>query len=192
MGTAVAKALPLPTELAGTSVRVDGVLAPLFFVSPQQINFLIPPLTGTGIAEVEITAADGTVPRSGLTVTTTAAAIFTANAQGNGVPTALVTNDGINHRSVGNPDGTPNLIRAGEFLILFGTGIRGVATDTVKVNIGGIDAPILYAGKQMDFVGLDQINTQIPTGLSGEALATLSINGRAANAVRLLIAAPGQ
>ena len=191
-GTATLTSLPLPTELAGTSVRVDGVLAPLFFVSPQQINFLIPVQTATGFAAVEITAADGTVSRSGLTVAATAPAIFTANAQGNGAPAALSTVDGASYRHVGNPDGSPNAINAGDFLILFGTGIRGAAAGTVKLTIGGADVPVLYAGRQADFVGLDQVNTQIPAGLSGEVVATLSINGRAANPVRLLISRSGQ
>ncbi len=102
-------------------------------------------------------------------------------------PAALATVDGVNHRPVGNPDGTPNPLKAGDFLILFGTGIRGAAAGTVKLSIGGVDAPTLYAGKQPDFVGLDQVNAQIPAGLSGEVVATLSINGRAANPVRLLI-----
>lgn len=37
-----APGLPLPTSLAGTSVTVDGVAAPLFFVSPGKINFQVP------------------------------------------------------------------------------------------------------------------------------------------------------
>ncbi|MGH9855265.1 MAG: hypothetical protein ACREBD_35980, partial [Blastocatellia bacterium] len=41
-GTAAAAAQPLPTTLAGTQVRVDGVFAPLFFASPNQINFQVP------------------------------------------------------------------------------------------------------------------------------------------------------
>jgi uncharacterized protein (TIGR03437 family) len=191
-GTGTLTSLPLPTELAGTSVRVDGVLAPLFFVSPQQINFLIPAQTVTGIASVEITAADGTVSRSGLTVAATAPAIFTANAQGNGAPAALATVDGVSYKHVGSPDGMPNPIKTGDFLILFGTGIRGAATGTVKLTIGGAAVPVLYAGKQADFVGLDQVNTQIPAGLSGDVVATLSINGRAANPVRLSISQSGQ
>src|SRR5262245_47388529 len=42
-----AREQPLPTSLAGTTVRVNGELAPLFFVSPTQINFLIPPAAAT-------------------------------------------------------------------------------------------------------------------------------------------------
>jgi hypothetical protein len=36
---------PLPTSLNGVEVKVDGTPAPLFFVSPQQINFQMPLVT---------------------------------------------------------------------------------------------------------------------------------------------------
>ena len=184
---AVASALPLPTELGGTSVRVNGVLAPLFFVAPQQINFLIPSTTQTGTAVIEITAADGTLSRGDLMITTTAPSLFTANAQGTGAPAAVFTSDGLLYSAAGNPDGTPNPIHPGDYLILFGTGIRRAASGTVKVTIGGVDAPVFYAGGQGGFVGLDQVNTQIPTGISGVVEVALSINGRAANVVKVLV-----
>ncbi len=40
--TASAKVVPLPLELGGTAVMVGGVAAPLFYVSPTQINFQVP------------------------------------------------------------------------------------------------------------------------------------------------------
>jgi uncharacterized protein (TIGR03437 family) len=46
---------------------------------------------------------------------------------------------------------------------------------------------VLYAGSQPGFAGLDQVNTQIPIGLSGLADMVLSINGRAANPVKVMI-----
>src|SRR5437868_1054331 len=48
----VASTIPLPTTLAGTTVRVNGEAALLFFVSPQQINYLIPAGTPPGTAAV--------------------------------------------------------------------------------------------------------------------------------------------
>jgi uncharacterized protein (TIGR03437 family) len=186
-GEAPATSLPLPTVLAGTSVRVNGVLAPLFYVSPGQVNFLLPASTQTGTAVVETTAADGALSRSNLTITSTAPALFTANASGRGAPAALSTADGVVYSLVGNPDGTPSPIDAGDYLVLFGTGIRRAASGTVKITIGGIDAPVLYAGAQPDFFGLDQINTQIPPGLSGVVDLIISVNGKAANIVQIKI-----
>ena len=53
---ATATSLPLPTNLGGTTVRVNDVLARLLFVSPTQINFVIPSETATGTARVVVTA----------------------------------------------------------------------------------------------------------------------------------------
>src|SRR5205085_10297472 len=55
--TAIANTLPLPTGLQGTSVKVTDKagterLAPLFFVSPNQLNLQIPPGTVTGAATI--------------------------------------------------------------------------------------------------------------------------------------------
>jgi hypothetical protein len=64
--TQAAETTPLPTQLAGTTVSVKdsaGVerFAPLFFVSPDQINYLIPEGTLPGTATVTVTSGDGKV-----------------------------------------------------------------------------------------------------------------------------------
>src|SRR5262249_38429525 len=59
--TASATAQPLPTNLAGTTVRVNGELAPLFYVSPGQINYLTPPRIPPGVPSVVVPPADGAV-----------------------------------------------------------------------------------------------------------------------------------
>jgi uncharacterized protein (TIGR03437 family) len=52
--SADASALPLPEQLGGVSVSVNGKAAPLLAVRPNQINFQIPSVTGPGIATVSI------------------------------------------------------------------------------------------------------------------------------------------
>lgn len=180
-----AATLPLPTSLGGATVRVNGVLAPLFFAAPGQVNFLVPSSTQSGAAIIEVTTADGTISRSTLNVSSTAPALFTSNSSGTGAPAALATPDGISYVAVGNPDGSANPINPGTYLVLFGTGLRRAATGTVKITIGGVTAPVLYAGAQPGFAGLDQINTQIPTGLAGLADLILTVNGKPANVVRI-------
>ncbi|HYE75165.1 MAG TPA: IPT/TIG domain-containing protein, partial [Blastocatellia bacterium] len=183
----VADSTPLPTRLAGTTVRVNGILAPLFYVSPGQINFLIPAKTQPGTAIIEITSADGTISRSEINVAAIAPAIFTSNSQGTGAPAALATADGVSYYGVGNPDGTPNYVQTGHYLVLYGTGFRYALTDEVKITIGGINAPVLYAGAQPNFLGLDQLNTQIPTGISGTVDLVVTVTGKAANVVKLRV-----
>lgn len=187
IGSDVADATPLPNRLAGTTVRVNGILAPLFYVSPGQINFLIPAKTPPGTAIIEITSADGTISRSEIKVAAIAPAIFTANSQGTGAPAALATADGIIYYGVGNPDGTSNYVQTGHYLVMYGTGFRYALSDEVKITIGGINAPVLYAGAQPNFLGLDQINTQIPTGISGTVDLVATVNGKAANVVKLRV-----
>lgn len=185
-GLIIADTTPLPTSLGGTSVRVNGVAAPLFFVSPGQINFMIPQgsLTGNAVIEVQNGAI---VSRGNVSLVSIAPAIFTSNAQGTGAPAAVATKDGVVYTSVGNPDGTSNGVDPQDFLVLFGTGIRSASITTIRITIGGLDAPVLYAGAQGGFAGLDQINTQVPAGLKGLVDVVVSINGKPGNTVKLLI-----
>jgi uncharacterized protein (TIGR03437 family) len=185
--TTVANSTPLPTELAGTKVRVNGALAQLFFVAPTQVNFLVPAETLTGSAVIEIVAGDNTLSRGVVNLASVAPSLFTSNASGAGAPAAVATKDGVNFIAVGNADGSSNPLDVNDFLILFGTGIRKASAAAVKITIGGRDAPVLFTGAQGGFAGLDQINTQIPTGVSGIVDLVVSINGKAANTVKVRV-----
>jgi uncharacterized protein (TIGR03437 family) len=186
-GFVVADATPLPTNLGGTSLRVNGILAPLIFVAPSQINFILPAGTLTGNAVVEVVSGDNTLSRGVVNLTSAAPSLFTSNAQGTGAPAAVATKDGLNFYLVGNADGTPNALDAGDYLVLFGTGIRKAPKQTVKITVGGMEAPVLYSGPQGGYAGLDQINTQLPFGISGIVDVVVSINGKAANTVKVKI-----
>ncbi|MGH9799908.1 MAG: hypothetical protein ACRD82_06040, partial [Blastocatellia bacterium] len=157
--TVVANSTPLPTELAGTKVRVNGELAPLFFVAPSQVNFLIPPTAQAGSAVIEIIAADGSLSRGTVNLSAVAASLFTSNASGSGAPAAVATKDGVNFTSVGNADGSPNPLDVGDYLVLFGTGMRKASTSSVRITIGGREATVQFIGAQGGYAGLDQINT---------------------------------
>ena len=98
--TEVASEVPLPTSLAGTTVRVTaeprvgqvnqilrGTLAPLFFASPGQINFLMPPVR-LGPARVTVTTADGNSSSARIEIERVAPALFTADSSGSGVAAA--------------------------------------------------------------------------------------------------------
>ncbi|GEM_PF-262510 len=185
--TALAGSTPLPTELIGTKVRVNGVLAQLFFVAPTQVNFLVPAGVLTGSAVVEIVAGDNALSRGTVNLASVAPSLFTSNASGAGAPAAVATKDGVNFFAVGNADGSPNPVAVNDFLVLFGTGIRKASATAVKITIGGRDAPALFAGSQGGFAGLDQINTQIPTGVSGIVDLVITINGKMANVVKLRV-----
>jgi uncharacterized protein (TIGR03437 family) len=188
--TLVASSNPLPTALDGTSIYVNGVAARLFFVSTNQANYLLPSSTITGPASIVVLAKDGSVSRGALNVSESIPSIFTMNNGGTGAPAALASSDGgVTFPIVmGNPDGTPREISAGNFVMLFGTGIRYGSTP-VTIKIGTTDVTPTFAGAQGAFNGLDQINLQIPQSLAGagEVDLTATIDGKTSNPVRLKI-----
>jgi uncharacterized protein (TIGR03437 family) len=75
------------------------------------------------------------------------------------------------------------------YLFIFGTGLRDAGTAGVTVTVGGITVPVTYAGPQGGFVGLDQVNAQLPTSLAGSGNVTIQVtaNDIAANAVNVII-----
>ncbi|MBI1761339.1 MAG: SBBP repeat-containing protein [Acidobacteria bacterium] len=207
-GIEAATTLPLPTTLRGTTVRVRdsaGVerLAPLFFVAPDQINYLLPAGLASGAATVTVTSGDNNLSLATINIAAVAPGLFTANANGQGVPAGFA----IRQRA----DGSQSLVNiavsnnAGQqvplpldlgpdsdqlFLVLFGTGMRGrTATSAVTATIGGVSAEVLFAGAQGDLAGLDQINLRIPRALAGrgEIDVQLRVDGKLANAVRIAI-----
>jgi uncharacterized protein (TIGR03437 family) len=193
--TESAVAFPLPTELAGTTVTVNGVPASLLYVSPTQINFIAPPHLELGATTIIVSNASGSYAMGTSQVAAIAPAIFTVDATGRGDAAALATIDGFNY--VPQPfditvNGRPNI------LVLFGTGIRhatatnpaddnGVA-EAMRVTIDGLEAKVLYAGAQGQFIGLDQINVEFPTALTGggrRVEVAVTLNGSPANRVTI-------
>ena len=194
-----AQSLPLPTRLAGSTVKINGVAAPLFAVSPQQINLLVPPGLPDGPAEITVVAADGTQSSGTIIIGAFQPSIFTAKQSGSGAPAAVWTMDGFSYFNVGNPDGTPLPMEAGGYLVLACTGLRhapdtdgnssnGIA-ENVQITIGGVPAPVFYAGAQGYFAGLDQVNVQVPPSLRGKGQVELVmiVAGKTANKVVIAI-----
>lgn len=189
-----AQVVPLPTNLAGTSIRVIDsrnveFSAQLFFVSPGQINYLIPEQAALGVAQIVITSGNGETSRGELQLMKSSPAIFTVSYTGRGLPVALTTFDGASYDSVANADGSARAVNPGStwrpnYLLLFGTGLRNV--NGLKVRIGGTEITPLYVGAQGFFAGLDQINLMLPPNMPGGTTdVTLVADGRASNTVQL-------
>jgi uncharacterized protein (TIGR03437 family) len=207
----------LQTELAGTRVLVTdsaGTRRPalIFFVSPGQVNYeipwgeyQIPPGATAPLATVTITSGDGTVSIGQVQIAGVAPGLFTANGNGQGAPAAYVVRvrngridpssetaaqyDAAQGRFVPRPlDLGPTTEQV--YLILFGTGLRNHhGLQTVSAQIGGVEAPVQYAGAASGFVGLDQVNLQLPRSLigRGETDIVLSVDGKFANTVKINI-----
>jgi len=207
--TAAASTLPLPTQLAGTTVRVRdnlGVegLAPLFFVAPEQINYLVPSGAANGIATITVTNGAGEVSTGAAIISNVAPSLFSANANGMGVAAAVVFRRAASGRESFEPvarlDPATNRYVAvpidlgpeGDqvFLIPFGTGFRGrSALANVSATIGGAGAPVIYAGPSPGLIGLDQGNIRLDRSLmgKGEVDVILTVDGKVANAVKVTI-----
>jgi uncharacterized protein (TIGR03437 family) len=205
--TQAAATTPLPTTLAGTTIKITDSanverVAPLFFVSPAQANFLIPQGATTGAASLTLTASDGTTATGTIQIANVAPSVFSANANGQGVAAAVALRIRANGQQVIEPvaqfDAAQNRFAPAPidlsveneqvFLILFGTGLRYRASlSSVGARIGGTDALVLFAGAQNDFVGLDQINVGLPRSLAGrgEVDVTLTVDGKTSNTVRI-------
>lgn len=203
-----ATSVPLPTSLAGVTVLVDGKPAPLFFVSPTQINYQVPENAARGTAKVEVMRNNQVVAQGAILLPGPAPSLFTANADGKGVPSGYVTRVKANHEQVNEAllrydnaqqkfVAAPIVRKAGDslFLVLWGTGFsaasnsdgntaNGVA-ENVEVTIGGVKAQVEYAGRS-GYVGVEQLNIRIPDNIPPGASLTLlvKVNDGQGNVIR--------
>lgn len=189
-----AQFLPLPVELGGTRVRITDsrnveFAAPLFYISPGQVNFMIPDEAATGPARITIINANGVSSTGEIQLLPSAPAIFTRDSNGRGLPIALTTFDGIYYESVAGSDGAPRPVIPGSYwkpnyLTIFGTGLRYARN--LKLRIGGIEVEPLYAGAQGTFSGLDQINVVVPANIgAGTGDVVVMADGRSSNIVQV-------
>ena len=187
----------LPTELAVTRVEVNGEAAALLYVSPSQINFVVPGDAATGTADVFVrNTATGATQSGTMLVENTAPAVFSADGTGKGAGAILnaVTNAGA-----------PFLVETPEIagsdqrtrLAVYATGLRYAGNPShdpsminVAANVGakGQDAAgnsytftVEYAGPAPGYFGLDQVNIVLPAELDGAGVVSLFLtaeNGR--------------
>lgn len=201
---ASASSLPLPVELLGTRLILSRegaeVNCPLFFVSPGQINFMIPDEFPVGTATLTLVRNGVRQNSSPVTIADLRPGLFSANASGSGPAAGYYVRVDGNSQQLGNlvecPSGAssceavaiqPPATPTGEiYLVLFGTGIR-YRTAAPTVDIGGVAATVVYSGPQGQFVGLDQVNIRVPRSLLGSGMreVRLRIGTQQANAVQV-------
>jgi uncharacterized protein (TIGR03437 family) len=191
-GTAAAANVPLPTTLLGTRVLVNGRAAQLFFVSAKQINYQIPEGTQTGSVEVAIERNGAITSRETVVIRDASFSIFSLNQAGSGAGAII---DGRTFRggpfSVRTDKGEPTI------LALFGTGLGAAGSvssvsSRVQVFVGGVQATVHYAGPHPFFVGLSQINFELPPIIAdqGTLPVTVRIDNTPCNTVTIDV--PGQ
>src|SRR5262249_19883271 len=179
-------------------------LAPLFYVSPQQANFQIAPGTAAGSAFLTFTSGAGKVSTGVAQIVSVAPGIFTFDSSGQGLAASVVfriradgsqTFEPTVRFDVNENKLVPIPIDLGPesdrvFLLLFGTGIRGVINlSTVTATIGGVSVPVGFAGGVPGLIGLDQLNLgPLPRSLAGrgEVDVVVRVDGKIANTVKVV------
>lgn len=187
--TESATSLPLPTTLGGIMVQVTDSLgatngAGLIFVSPLQINFVVPGATAAGTATVQVMSGSNVISVGQVQVQPTAPGLFAMNSAGVAAALALrtIAPNGPQTTfptfqcSQGTCSNVPLTLGIDTplFLELFGTGIRGSSNVTVMIN--GQAALVLFAGPQPQFPGLDQVNVPIDLNLRGAGVVPVVVN----------------
>lgn len=172
-GNAEAVSVPLPTDLSGVSATVNGTPAPLFFVSPNQVN-LQTPFDASG-SQAVVTLSNNGAASNPITVPLAATSPGVFSVQQTGFGPGIVTDASFQLISEQNP------AAPGQVLIIFMTGLGAVdppfadgspgpsgplsriVDQNLQVQFNGEVGAISFAGAAPGFVGLYQINVQVPT-----------------------------
>lgn len=174
--TESATSVPLPRSLAGVTVTVNGVNAPLWFVSPGQVNFQVPfeaPLTGA--VSVVVTKNGVSSQTANVQVAEYAPGVFMYE-RGPGAFDPIVIRQDSSIVSPSNPTAP------GEILVVYGTGLgnltslprtgdlsqssplaRSQAMPTI--TLGGAPVEVQFSGLTPGAVGLAQFNIKVPSTL---------------------------
>ncbi len=162
-----ASTVPLPTQLLGTSVEINGIPIPLFFVSAGQITGQLPFSVVTGAATAVVKSVSGASNVISVNVSATAPGLFQFAGS---TRAAALNQDGITVNSPSTPEARGNVIA------VFLTGQGQVTTSPIDLlqrpvavasaTIGGQPAQVAFAGLTPGTIGLAQVNLRIPENLA--------------------------
>jgi uncharacterized protein (TIGR03437 family) len=191
------RSYPLPRTLGGTSVTVNGLTAPLFYVSPGQINFQVPfstnpgPGGSYGQASVIVSTAGGVSAPVVADTYWSTPAIFTSDGSGCGQGAIVnVRPDGA--RSLNSPG---NSASPGDYLEIYGTGFGetySTPPDGMPAPADPLETPLypangflgltqgagsIFNGGAPGLVGVDQMNIQVWSGAPQGCAVPLQLGG---------------
>ncbi len=180
-------AAPLPFSVAGVSATVNGIAAPLLFVSPGQINLQVPYEAGSGPAVLGINN-NGQIAGFAFTIAPVAPVVF-ADASGNlnstvkagGVATIFLTGAGEVNTLIAS-GGTPSK----------STSVANMPQPLapLSVTVGGAPALVLFAAISPGLVGTVQVNFTVPASVAaGTQPVVVTVGGKASPPVNLTVQA---
>jgi uncharacterized protein (TIGR03437 family) len=185
-----------PTTLAGVTVTINGVAAPLYYVLPGLIAGQVPYETGTGTATASVSINGSTPVQTTFQVATTAPALFLANSTH---IDAVNYADGTTNASEAAPPGTLVLIYLtgiGQPNVPVATGAPAPSAEPFAranypytVTIGGQTVQqVPYLGLSPGYVGVAQVNIIVPTMPPGSYPLVVTVNGVLSNSATISIA----
>ena len=195
--TVAASSVPLSTSLNGVTVLVDGVEAPLYFVSDGQINAQIPfGITADRVEVVVVTPLGQSEPQT-CALLPAAPGIFTLDSDGKGTPILLDPAFSLLDTAAPSQRVILYATGLGETDPPAATGMGGSGgepfnrvVDLPEVYIGGRQADVEFAGLAPGFVGVYQLNVVAPDGFTNDNVFLIS-RGRRSNFTEITAAEPG-
>ena len=184
---------PLPMIFDDVSVIITDRagayhMAPILFISPRQINFLVPSDCPLGAGVVTVTVSGATVARGGILVDSLAPALFTVDGSGSGTALGAALAAHTDGSVSSTPLTQPIDLSDPATLVLFATGIRGrSALENVTVFFNGERMPVQFAGDQGSYAGLDQINIPMDAKWRGAGMVRVRVvvDGLSSNTVEI-------
>ncbi len=164
--TTPVQTMPYPAQIGGvTLILTDakGAATPmlLYYVSPTQINFLVPAGVAMGPAKLALSTGTGQRIVVDTSVAATSPGLF--NAQ------TIPAQDQI-------------------YLVLYGTGFRN--GKNISITVGDAPGTVVYMGAQAEFPGLDQLNARVPFApftFGSKANVKISVDGTDTNMVSVTV-----
>jgi uncharacterized protein (TIGR03437 family) len=188
-----AEASPLPYSLASASVRVNGVLAPLYYSGDKQINAQVPYETAPGLNTVVVSIGGRDMLSGTVSVAPAAPGLFLLSPG-----QAAVTNEN------GTVNGPDQPAAVGTIISAYLTGQGAVdppiatgapapldtfsrPTNSVSAFIAGQPADVTFAGLAPTLVGVFQVNLRVPQVAAGQQSLSISVGGVSSNASQIFV-----
>ncbi len=182
--TESASTVPLPLTMAGVEATVNGIAAPLYYVSPGQLNIQVPYEVSAGSTAVVTVNNNGQLASQSIPITKTAPGIFvnpsnapvpsTSGARGS-IITLYVTGAGAVSPQVATGAGPSS-------------SAVPVPAQALTVTVGGVPASVQYDGIPSGLVGVIQVNYEVPSGVAiGAQPVVVSVGGVQSPAATLTV-----
>jgi uncharacterized protein (TIGR03437 family) len=207
-GTKLADTAPFPFNLQGVQVKLGQRPLPIYYVSATQVNALIPWDTPPNTEQqLMVLRGSNFSLRDKIPVVERSPGIYTMNQQGDGQGAILIANTAtVAAPASSGINGAEPVTRLG-YLQIYATGLGSVTNTPAdgapaagppqlsettllpNVTIGGISAPVLFSGLAPGYVGLYQVNVQVPANApTGDAVSlVLAVGNAVSNTVTVAV-----